>query len=387
MEAVRILWLSPRWPYPADDGAKKASAALLDTLADLGHAIHVVTFARELKLATSGNSKIHLTAHYRASSLAKTRRILEALRNLGEGLPVSAAPFARFGLSWEKLGSLLPTPPDCAVIDGTHAYGSFVRQRCPWPLLYRSHNIEFSLWEQAAQQRPFPLNVYLRLQAKRMRNLEAALGEAAKGIAAISPEDGERFRAWFPHRRVEWVPMGFSFSPRVELPGPPLTFGFLGRLDWPPNRDGLTWFLKEVWPRVRQERPQARLLVAGSGDGDWLRAYSGFEFLGRIDAVEPFFANIHAALAPLHYGSGTKIKVVEAAKFGRPVFVTPQALAGSGLSPGAMAVVSEKAEDWVRAMVSRDIPWLDSVGQRAFTEARDALGAEAAAHRFLSLLS
>lgn len=384
---MRILWISPRWPFPADDGAKQASASLLLALAQLGHDIHVVTFERSDSLDPPSTARIQLAAHYRAESRSKLRRVFQAVSTLCNPLPLSAIPFARFGLTWAKLRALLPEAPDLVVIDGNHVYSPFVQEKCPWPMIYRSHNVEYALWEQASEANAFLLRAYFGLQAKRMKRLEANLGKAVHGIAAISPDDAAVYRAWLPEARVEWVPMGFQFSPPVPIAKEPITFGFLGRLDWPPNRDGLEWFLREVWPKVSERRSDARLIIAGSGDAEWLKSYSGFEWLGRLDSVEPFYHRVHAALAPIHYGSGTKIKVVEASRFGRAILATPQALQGSGLSASAMALVSEKASAWIDAMVSFQVAPLEQLGLRAFTEASAAFEAEKAARRFLSLLS
>ncbi len=386
---MKFLWLTPRWPFPADDGAKQASIALLLALADAGHEIDIVTFAREKAILLPEHPGIRMVAHFRASSLAPLSRVIQALRNLASSLPFSVAPFVGFGLSWDSLRAKLSGEPAAVVFDGAHAYASFVGWPAPWPILYRAHNLETSLWEQAAVRVFFLMRPYFRLQAKRMRKFEEELARVALGIAAISPEETDVFRAWVPSTKVEWVPMGFRFSQPIPPPEEPITFGFLGRVDWPPNREGLAWFLKNVWPEVKTRRPEARLIVAGSGESAWLKEFvlPGVEWRGRIDAVEPFYKEIHAALAPLFFGSGTKIKLVEAARFGRPVFATPQAYEGSGISRSAMALISPDRGEWVNALCSSEAVELGRIGERAFTEASRIFDSSAAARRFLSLLS
>jgi glycosyltransferase involved in cell wall biosynthesis len=386
---VKLLWLSPRWPFPADDGAKQASHALLEALAVAGHEIDIVTFSRDAELLPTGSSGIRLLAHYRAESQSILSKILGAVRNLGQAIPVSAAPFARFGLNWEKLRALADEEPRAVVIDGAHVFSSFVGTNCPWPLLYRAHNREASLWEQATGLAAPHLRPYFGMQARRMAALEADLCTRSKGIAAISPDDARDFQARFARTKTEWVPMGFHFSAPPPHSASPMTFGFLGRLDWPPNREGLAWLLREVWPQVRAQRPDARLLVAGSGEVGALHAKmgEGVEWRGRIPSVEPFYREIHAAMAPIFFGSGTKIKLVEAARFGRASFATPESLKGSGLSHDCAALVSQDPAAWIRAMVACDAPWLKKVGDQAFTEASQAFDSAKAADRFLSLLS
>src|SRR5207245_2373087 len=100
-----------------------------------------------------------------------------------------------------------------------------------WPILYRAHNVEASLWEQAAQRASFPKTLYFSLQAARMRRLEARISGESRVVAAISDEDARDFSARYPGARAVCVPVGFRFSPPPAPPGGPLTLGWLGRLD------------------------------------------------------------------------------------------------------------------------------------------------------------
>jgi glycosyltransferase involved in cell wall biosynthesis len=379
---VKLLWISPRWPFPADDGAKQASASLLLSLAERGHELAVVTFARERELSPSPHPRVKLLAHHRVAPSGGASRVGRVLGNLLSSLPVSAAPFSQFGLSWETYRS---ENPQAVVIDGNHGYSAFWERPCPWPLVYRAHNNETSLWRQAAAKSRF--GIYFRMQSKRMCRFETKLGEEAGGIAAISPSDAEDFRTWFPRARVEWIPMGFAFPSSKAPPESPLTFGYIGRMDWPPNREGLEWFLEKVWPRVRAERPGVRLKVAGSGDASWLAEYDGFEWLGKVRSVEDLYGNVHAMIAPVHFGSGTKIKVVEAVSHGRAVFATRGAFQGSGLSKTNLALLSDDPGTWVDRMKAIGTSELALLGEAALQEAKQIFGAESAAEKFESLLS
>jgi glycosyltransferase involved in cell wall biosynthesis len=158
-------------------------------------------------------------------------------------------------------------------------------------------------------------------------------------------------------------------------------------MDWPPNREGLSWFLERVWPEVRKRRPEARLKVAGSGEAGWLSAHEGFDWLGRITCVEELYRDAHAVIAPVHFGGGTKIKVVEAFSHGRPVFATLGARLGSGLSGENFALLSDDPAAWISAMVGADKGSLAKRGVAAFHEAEGIFGAEQAGRTFISLLT
>src|ERR1035441_2729659 len=100
---------------------------------------------------------------------------------------------------------------------------------------------------------------------------------------------------------------------------------FVGRLDWLPTHAGLTWFLEKVWPAVIEKREDLTLKIAGVGDGRWLdrfRSLSRIEFLGKVADIQPLYEASALAIAPLFQGSGTRVKILEAARYGRAVLTT-----------------------------------------------------------------
>jgi glycosyltransferase involved in cell wall biosynthesis len=123
------------------------------------------------------------------------------------------------------------------------------------------------------------------------------------------------------------------------------TLLFVGSLDYGPNRDGLSWFLDAVWPRLASARPGLRLLVAGPG-ARGLRPRPGLELLGPVATVTPLYEAASLALAPIRSGSGTRVKLIEAAAHGVPFVTTGLGAEGLdfradegwfGDSPGAFA--------------------------------------------------
>jgi hypothetical protein len=93
----------------------------------------------------------------------------------------------------------------------------------------------------------------------------------------------------------------------------------------------------------------------------------GVEVLGFQSDVRPVVAGAGVVVAPYLYGSGLKIKVVEAACRGKALVTTPAGMVGSGLEAGRAIEVHEGADAFADAVVRL----LADVG------ARTVLGAEA----------
>lgn len=143
-------------------------------------------------------------------------------------------------------------------------------------------------------------------------------------------------------------------TPQLPLPSPD-HFGLIGTWSYSANAHGLRWLLNKAWPRLRRLRPSARLFIAGEAPARLRRLASGEEgvtWLGRIGKPAELYARTAVFLAPLLFGAGTNIKVLEGAAFGRPGVVTPVALRGFGETlgrSGALRVAADP-ESFAEAM-------------------------------------
>ncbi|CAH2031400.1 glycosyltransferase [Trichlorobacter ammonificans] len=112
------------------------------------------------------------------------------------------------------------------------------------------------------------------------------------------------------------------------------TLLFVGNLAYPPNVDGLEWFVGSIFQRLVNDYPNLKLIVAGKDPVERVRTLCGLH--ERIELVEnppdlvPLYERAGAVVVPLLSGGGTRIKILEAGLAGRPVFAT--AIGAYGLS-------------------------------------------------------
>ena len=93
------------------------------------------------------------------------------------------------------------------------------------------------------------------------------------------------------------------------------------------NVAGVDYFVHNVWPRVRSECPASELRLVGSNLPDVLRErwarVSGVDPVGFVADLGSEYAACAFTVAPLFYGGGSNIKVVESLAHGRTCVVTP----------------------------------------------------------------
>jgi glycosyltransferase involved in cell wall biosynthesis len=110
-------------------------------------------------------------------------------------------------------------------------------------------------------------------------------------------------------------------------------FVLLGLLSLPHNHDAAVTFLDSCMAEVLRVLPEARVHIIGRGAGPGIAAAArpfGDHVVvsGYVPSLTDLFATVCAVLAPLRFGSGIKIKVIEALAHGVPVLGTPCALEG-----------------------------------------------------------
>jgi glycosyltransferase involved in cell wall biosynthesis len=168
-------------------------------------------------------------------------------------------------------------------------------------------------------------------------------------VFTVSREDA----AALPRETVI-VPNGVD-APRFAAVSPPTgnRIVFTGTLDFFPNIDGLEWFCREVWPRVRDARPAAELDVVGRRPHPRVTALEGRGVAVHADVpdVLPHLARARLAVVPLRLGSGTRLKALEALAAGRPVVGTNVGLAGLGLTDGEGVLIRDDPAEFARAVV------------------------------------
>jgi glycosyltransferase involved in cell wall biosynthesis len=130
------------------------------------------------------------------------------------------------------------------------------------------------------------------------------------------------------------------------------TLLFLGSYMYQPNIEAARFLLQQIWPRVSREIPDARLIIAGpflerSGISD-LPAQS-VEFAGFVDDLDALYARSRVVCAPIFSGSGTRIKIIEAAAYGKPVVSTHIGIEGLDLKDGVEVQLRDDPNEFATA--------------------------------------
>jgi glycosyltransferase involved in cell wall biosynthesis len=214
---------------------------------------------------------------------------------------------------------------------------------------------------------------------------------AMRGIAACSPDDAAIFRREAPHADVELVPNGVdtaSFAP--SPPGGDVVM--TGSFAYAPNIDGARRLVRRIWPLVREKIPTAQLRLVGLHSEATLRdlaSQPGVTVVGTVPDIQPELARACVAVAPIHIGGGTRIKILEAFAASRAVVSTTVGAEGLSATDGDTILLRDDDRGFADAIVRllHDRALATSMGARARDLAVSQYDWSLSALRFEALLN
>lgn len=358
---MRALFLSTQVPVPVDSGYAIRTLSLVRALAELGHEVDFLSFTNrpvtDLRPLSDLCREVALLPQQRVN-LTRGGDYLGRLTALLRGRPFAIQRCASPKMLALTRQFLADNRYDFVLGDGV--YGLANLPDTPVPVVLNCHNVEWMIIKRYAALEKHPLKrAYARIEAARMRRAEQAAGRRSAVATVCSAVDGATLRQMCPDLPVVVVPntidiASFCSSAAETISSPP-TVLFQGVMDWYPNRDAVEFFVAQIWPAVRARLPQARFLIAGRNPpADWRQRWSatdGIEVTGTVPDLAPYVRAATVVAVPLRIGSGTRIKILEAAAARRPVVSTSVGAEGLEFQPGKEILIADAPDEFAAAVI------------------------------------
>ena len=356
MTRPRLLFISPRFLFPLDEGGKIRTANILRHLkggafdillaspAPDGHA-----FADELSALCD-----HFVSWPRPP-VAPWRRVAALASRLPVGVATDRSEAGR-AIIGQRMAAWRP---DVVVADFVHGAVLHPDRKQAASVLF-THNVEAEIFERHAQYARGPRRVVWMDQARKMRRFEGETVRAYDRVVAVSARDAEALQTRYGVTGVARIDTGVDLDYFTMQPVPVRdradTVVFTGVMDSPANSDGITYLMNDIWPIILRGRPDARALIVGrnppvslvAAARDWKLAW---EFTGSVPDIRPHVAAADIAVIPLRIGSGTRIKAFEAMAMGRPVVSTSVGIEGLTIEPGRHFLLADNADAFAASVL------------------------------------
>jgi glycosyltransferase involved in cell wall biosynthesis len=344
---MKILVLTNKLPYPPRDGGSIATLNMIKGLQLAGNKVTCLAI---------NTLKHTYPVEEIPPEILETIRILKVDCNcsirpliMGSNLLFSKKPYIaeRFNIQVfrDQLANLLKTESfDIIQLEGPYPgqYLDVIRRYSNARVSLRAHNVEHHIWERKAifEKSPFK-RWYLKNLAKRLKRFEMEIVHQTDFLIPISKLDESYFRDHGFQKPSLTITAGLTMDdyPLNELPEEPSIF-FIGALDWLPNQEGLSWFIRNVLDRVVSELPDLKFHVAGRNAPPSFEKklkHPQITYHGEVKDAVGFIQSFRVMVVPLLTGSGIRIKILEGLAMGRPVVTTSAGI--EGLEAGALKYI------------------------------------------------
>lgn len=346
---MRILQLSNKAPYPANDGSSIAICTLAEGLADNNIELHLLPintkkhFKADEKIPLVFKQKTHYHSVYKNTDTS----VLGALFNLFSSQSYFVSRFNFKEYESVLIEKLKQHQFDIVQIEGVFmaTYINTIRKYSKAKIVLRTHNVEHQIWERHLKNEKNSLKkTYLSLQNKRLKIFEINSFKIVDAIVTITDEDKKSIAKIVPHKPLHTCLTGINLNQykQVLTPQKPNTIFHFASMDWLPNIEAVDWLMNKVWPRVIEQHPLASLILAGRGMPERFKELNStnIQVLEHIQSSEQFYNAYDIMLVPLWSGSGLRIKLVEGLAYGKAIITT---------SIGAEGIPYEKNRDLIIA--------------------------------------
>jgi polysaccharide biosynthesis protein PslH len=369
---MHILFLTQILPFPPASGPKVKTWHVLRYLAQRGHKITLVSFVRPEEIPyIDAVKEICATVHAVPVHRSRISDIGYYLRS-----QLSRRPFLVERDNLSSMRSLVNHILKTEQVDVIHAdqltMTQFAINSSPMGdkktvSVFDAHNAVWTIIERMEKNAPFYLKPLLLLEMKRVKHYEGMIVSKFEQTLAVAEPDRlaliDAVRSYCGNddagaASISVIPIAVDthqIQP-VKREAGSLNILTMGTLYYPPNADGIRWFLNEIFPAVRNKIPNVTLTILGKNPPkDFLRAaedpQNGVRVMGFVEELDPYFTQSALMVIPVRAGGGMRVRILEAFSRAMPVITTTVGLEGILAEPGTDVLVADNPSDFTEAVI------------------------------------
>jgi polysaccharide biosynthesis protein PslH len=362
---MRILFLTQIVPYPPDAGPKVKTWNVLRHLASGGHQITLVTFVRPEEEQFLPVLRELCSAVY---PIPLHRSRLADIGYLGLSY-LKQTPFLVERDNKRLMQEVVDRFVESGAVDIIHAdqftMAQFALKHTTLPRVFDTHNATWKLVERSAERYPLVMRIFLRRETELVKKYENRVIRSFAHTFTVTPIDRDFLLELFPPAERETISTHINSTPisvdcdtisPIQRKAGSFNIVTLGTLHYPPNADGIRWFIQSVFPLVLEKLPQAHLTVIGKNPPDDFLHEAGripgsLTVTGYVPDLKPYFSDAAVIVVPVRNGGGMRVRILEAFAYGMPVITTSAGLEGIDANVDHDILVKDDPVEFAAAIV------------------------------------
>jgi glycosyltransferase involved in cell wall biosynthesis len=194
---------------------------------------------------------------------------------------------------------------------------------------------------------------FMALSLPSLMLAERRAARAATKTFVCSAEDARYLASIYSPRGVGLLPNAVDILPYSSVAKSKVLL-MVGSYVYGPNADGANYMVEHVYPLIREKVPQAELWFVGAGC-EAIKSFGshppGTRFLGFVDDLAAVYEAARVVVCPIRYGGGTRVKLIEAAAYSKPIVTTTVGAEGLGMSHNVDALFADDPRSFADACI------------------------------------
>lgn len=384
---MKVLWLTRKYPRPANSGELIYSDGLIRSFAATGVRLVVIAHDNDEAPVGDGSGSSRYVDEDGVEWRLGSPQLGSRLGSLFTTWPADSWRLRNGGPARVLAGALHGEKWDAVVID--HAALGWAlrpvlkhRGAAGLPrIVYVSHNHEARVRREVARQSEaaLPQRAALWLDAEKYARQEEALCREADLVTAITGTEVEAYREGFPRQQYLCLTPGYTgprFDDRVIGPDRPRRVIMSGSFEWIAKRVNLERFLEQAAAPLADAG--VALQIVGKTEESFRLAmqerFPAVDLVGRVPDMTPYLLDARLGLIIEEFGGGFKLKTLEYLFHGLPLAGLRHAVDGLPLQAPRDLLLENDVPALIRAIIGAidDFPRLNTMRGTAAAICADA---------------
>jgi hypothetical protein len=359
---MKILFVCHRLPFPPKRGGKIRPFNIIRHLKESGHHVTVGSLARSEEELADGQPLREHCDKLMVGKISQAAAVARMIARLPTAAPSSMGYFYSRSLHQQLLEELSHFNYDLIFVHCS-SVAQYVRSAEGIPSILDFGDMDSQKWLDYSTYRRFPLSMGYWLEGSKLCREEKRLARHFSLSTCTTEAELDTLRSFGAASQTGWFPNGVDaeFFVPTEDPYDPDQICFIGRMDYFPNQQAMTYFCDEVLPIIQTRRPATKLVIVGaepSAEIKNLERKDGVTVTGTVPDVRDYVRRSALSVAPLAIARGTQNKILESMAMGVPVICSKNAAGGVDAVSGQHILVAESpgqyADNIIRVLEDPD---------------------------------
>lgn len=359
---MKILQLTRKVPWPYIDGESMAVRFMVKGMNQAGVSWDILAMNTTKHQVNHFQAMDILQADYQNMDFVRVDnqvKLIPLIKSLIFNKSYHITRFISEAFREKLIQKLHQNQPDIIQLESLYLapYIDTIRKHSSAKIVLRAHNVEWQIWERVASSTSNPVKkLYLNIAWKQLKQFETETLQKIDALVSISHLDERTFYSMGYTRPVYYFPIGIDtrfFDYKLPDFSNPLKLHFIGSLDWIPNIEGITWFVRDIWPEIHALFPDAMLRIAGRNTPPEIFALAGkrVEVTGEVPDANAYVQAGQISVVPLLSGSGMRAKIIEAMALGSVVISTTIGAEGIPAVHRESILLADSPQEFVDALM------------------------------------